>query len=169
MILTLLGLEYRIERSDLAPWHPGRCAEFIVDGKPVAHAGELHPRVVAEFALPERAAAWGMNLDALPASPLVSPKPIGVMPAAVQDIALIVDAKVSAADLMQALKDGAGELLESIELFDRYDKIGDGNVSLAFTLVFRAADRTLKTEEVSAAREAAAAEAHKRCGAMVRA
>ena len=169
VILTLLGLEYRIERSDLAPWHPGRCAEFIVDGKPVAHAGELHPRVVAEFALPERAAAWGMNLDALPASPLVSPKPIGVMPAAVQDIALIVDAKVSAADLMQALKDGAGELLESIELFDRYDKIGDGNVSLAFTLVFRAADRTLKTEEVSAAREAAAAEAHKRCGAMVRA
>lgn len=168
VLLTLMGLDYKIERSDFAPWHPGRCAEFIVDGKPVAHAGELHPRVVAEFALPDRACAWGINLDALPASPLVSPKPVGVMPAAVQDIALIVDAKVSAADLMQALRDGAGELLESIELFDRYDKIGDGKVSLAFTLVFRAFDRTLKTEEVSAAREAAAAEAKKRCGATVR-
>ena len=44
----------------------------------------------------------------------------------------------------------------------------DGKVSLAFTMVFRAADRTLKTEEVSAAREAAAAEALKRCGAIVR-
>jgi phenylalanyl-tRNA synthetase beta chain len=169
VLLTLLGLEYKIERSDLAPWHPGRCAEFIVDGKPVAHAGELHPRVVAEFALPERSAAWGMNLDALPASPLVSPKPVGVMPAAVQDIALIVEANVSAAEVTAALRDGAGDLLESIELFDRYDKIGDGKISLAFTLTFRAPDRTLKTEEVSAAREAAAAEALKRCGATVRA
>lgn len=169
VLLTLMGLEYKIERSDLAPWHPGRCAEFIVDGKAVAHAGELHPRVVAEFALPERSAAWGMNLDALPASPLVSPKPVGVMPAAVQDIALVVDSSVSAAELTSALRDGAGELLESIELFDRYDKLGDGKISLAFTLTFRAADRTLKTEEVSAAREAAAAEALKRCGATMRA
>ena len=168
VLLTLMGLDFKIERSDLAPWHPGRCAEFIVDGKAVAHAGELHPRVVSEFALPERSAAWGLNLDALPESPLVSPKPVGVMPAAVQDIALVVDAKVSAAELTQALRDGAGELLESIELFDRYDKIGDGKVSLAFTLIFRAPDRTLKTEEVSAAREAAAAEALKRCGATVR-
>jgi phenylalanyl-tRNA synthetase beta chain len=169
VLLTLMGLEFKIERSDLAPWHPGRCAEFIVDGIPVAHAGELHPRVVAEFALPERSAAWGINLDALPASPLVSPKPVGVMPAAVQDIALIVDEKVSAAEVTAALRDGAGELLESIELFDRYDKIGDGKISLAFTLTFRAPDRTLKTEEVSASREAAAAEALKRCGATVRA
>lgn len=169
VLLKLMGLDYQIERSDLAPWHPGRCAEFIVDGKAVAHAGELHPRVLIEFGLPERSAAWGMNLDALPPSPLVSPKPVGAMPAAVQDIALIVDASVSAAQLSDALKAGAGELLESIELFDRYDKIGDGKISLAFTLTFRAPDRTLKSEEVSAAREAAAAEANKRHGATVRA
>jgi phenylalanyl-tRNA synthetase beta chain len=91
------------------------------------------------------------------------------MPAAVQDIALVVDQKITAAQLTEALKAGAGELLESIELFDRYDKLGDGKVSLAFTLTFRAPDRTLKTEEVSAARESAAAEAAKRCGATVRA
>jgi phenylalanyl-tRNA synthetase beta chain len=169
VLLTLLGLQFTITRSDLAPWHPGRCAEFIIDGKPVAHAGELHPRVVSEFALPERSAAWAINLDALPPSPLVSPKPVGVMPAAVQDIALIVDSKITAAELTQALKDGAGELLESITLFDRYDKISDGKISLAFTLTFRAPGRTLKTEEVSAAREAAAAQALKRCGAIVRA
>ena len=72
-------------------------------------------------------------------------------------------------ELTQTLKEGAGELLESIELFDRYDKIGDGKVSLAFTMVFRASDRTLKTEEVSAAREAAAALAAKRHAAVVRA
>ncbi|MFM7860858.1 MAG: phenylalanine--tRNA ligase subunit beta, partial [Candidatus Nanopelagicaceae bacterium] len=169
ILLKLMGLDYQIERSDLAPWHPGRCAEFIVDGKPVAHAGELHPRVVAQFAFPERSAAWGINLDALPASPLISPKPVGVMPAAVQDIALIVDQKVSASELMRVLQEGAGDLLESIELFDRYEKIGEGKVSLAFTLTFRAPDRTLKSEEVSAAREAAAALANKRYGAVVRA
>ena len=169
VLLNLMGLDFKIERSDLAPWHPGRCAEFMVEGKAVAHAGELHPRVVAEYALPERSAAWGINLDALPASPMVSPKPVGVMPAAVQDLALIVDEKITASELTQTLKEGAGELLESIELFDRYDKIGDGKVSLAFTMVFRASDRTLKTEEVSAAREAASALAAKRHGAVVRA
>ena len=79
-----------------------------------------------------------------------------------------VDANVSAAQLEQSLVDGAGELLESIVLFDRYDKIGDGKISLAFTLSFRAADRTLTGEEITAAREAAVANAAKLYGATVR-
>jgi phenylalanyl-tRNA synthetase beta chain len=90
------------------------------------------------------------------------------MPIAVQDVALVIDAKVSAAQLQQALVDGAGGLLESIVLFDRYDKIGDGKISLAFTLSFRAPDRTLTGEEISAAREAAVANASKLYGATVR-
>jgi phenylalanyl-tRNA synthetase beta chain len=90
------------------------------------------------------------------------------MPAAVQDVALIVDSNIPAAEVQQALEDGAGDLLESISLFDRYDKIGDGKVSLAFTLTFRAADRTLTGEEVSAMREAATSLAGKRFGATVR-
>jgi phenylalanyl-tRNA synthetase beta chain len=90
------------------------------------------------------------------------------MPAAVQDVALIVESTVSALEVQQALKDGAGDLLESISLFDRYDKVGDGKVSLAFTLTFRAEDRTLTGEEVSAMREAATNLAAKRCGATVR-
>jgi phenylalanyl-tRNA synthetase beta chain len=90
------------------------------------------------------------------------------MPAAVQDVALIVDSAVSAADLEGALREGAGELLESIALFDRYDKIGDGKISLAFTLVFRASDRTLTGEEVSAMRESATAVAVAKFGAVPR-
>jgi phenylalanyl-tRNA synthetase beta chain len=90
------------------------------------------------------------------------------MPAALQDVALIVDQSVAAADLEAALREGAGDLLESITLFDRYDKIGDGKVSLAFTLVFRAEDRTLTGEEVSAMREAATDLAGKKFGAVVR-
>jgi phenylalanyl-tRNA synthetase beta chain len=90
------------------------------------------------------------------------------MPAAVQDVALIVDATVSAADIEGALREGGGHLLESITLFDRYDKIGEGKISLAFTLVFRAQDRTLTGEEVSAMRESATAVAAARFGAVVR-
>jgi phenylalanyl-tRNA synthetase beta chain len=167
-ILGQMNLEWTVKRSDLAPWHPGRCAEFIVNGTPVAHAGELHPRVIADFGLPARSTAWGINLDALPVSPLVTPKPITVMPAAVQDLALVVSSSVPSQDVKDAVVAGAGELLESITLFDRYEAIGDGKVSLAFSLVFRAADRTLTAAEVSGFRDAAAAEAAKRVGASVR-
>jgi phenylalanyl-tRNA synthetase beta chain len=167
-ILQLCNLEWSVARSDLAPWHPGRCAELIVNGKAVAHAGELHPRIIAAYGLPERSVAFAVALNALPESSLVRPTTVGTMPAAVQDVALIVEATVSAADLQAALREGAGELLESITLFDRYDKIGDGKISLAFTLVFRASDRTLTGEEVSAMREAATALAAAKFGAVVR-
>jgi phenylalanyl-tRNA synthetase beta chain len=167
-VLALCNLEWTVARSDLAPWHPGRCAELIVNGKAVAHAGELHPRIVAAYGLPERSVAFAVALNALPESELVRPTTVGTMPAAVQDVALIVDSAVSAGDLQAALREGAGNLLESITLFDRYDKIGDGKVSLAFTLVFRAPDRTLTGEEVSAMREAATAVAAAKFGAIVR-
>ena len=167
-VLALCNLEWTVARSDLAPWHPGRCAELIVNGKAVAHAGELHPRIVAAYGLPERSVAFAVALGALPDSALVRPTTVGTMPAAVQDVALIVDSNVSAADVEGALRAGAGDLLESITLFDRYDKIGDGKISLAFTLVFRAQDRTLTGEEVSAMREAATAVAASKFGAVVR-
>ena len=167
-ILALCSLEWSVARSDLAPWHPGRCAELIVNGKAVAHAGELHPRIVAAYGLPERSVAFTVALSALPESALVRPTTVGTMPAAVQDVALIVESSVSAADVEGALRAGAGELLESITLFDRYDKLGDGKISLAFTLVFRAQDRTLTGEEVSAMREAATAVAASKFGAVVR-
>ena len=167
-VLALCNLEWTVARSDLAPWHPGRCAELIVNGKAVAHAGELHPRIVAAYGLPERSVAFAVALNALPESEIVRPTTVGTMPAAVQDVALIVDSAVSAGDLQAALREGAGDLLESITLFDRYDKIGDGKVSLAFTLVFRAPDRTMTGEEVSAMREAATAVAVAKFGAIVR-
>ncbi len=167
-ILQLCNLEWTVKRSDFAPWHPGRCAELIVDGKAVAHAGELHPRIVAKYGLPERSVAFAVGLSALPDSPRVRPTTVGTMPAALQDVALIVDASVPAADVEKALREGAGELLESITLFDRYDKLGDNKISLAFSLVFRAPDRTLTGAEVTQMREAAVAAAAKATGAILR-
>lgn len=167
-ILELCHLPWSIARSEFAPWHPGRCAELIVDGKPVAHAGELHPRIIAKYGLPARSAAFAVALSALPESPRVRPITVGTMPAALQDVALMVDEKVAAGDVEAALRIGAGPLLESITLFDRYDKVGDGKVSLAFALVFRAEDRTLTGAEITALRESAVAQAARATGAILR-
>jgi phenylalanyl-tRNA synthetase beta chain len=94
------------------------------------------------------------------------------MPAATQDVSVIVDRHTSALQVQAALIAGAGELLESIELFDRYENLSDDEsekISLAFTLTFRAPDRTLTADEVTGYREAAVAEASKLTGAILRA
>jgi phenylalanyl-tRNA synthetase beta chain len=82
----------------------------------------------------------------------------------------VVDAAVPVAQVEAALRAGAGELLEGIRLFDVYTgpQVGEGKRSLAFALRFRAPDRTLEIDEVSAARDAAVAEATARTGALLR-
>jgi phenylalanyl-tRNA synthetase beta chain len=95
---------------------------------------------------------------------------VSPFPVATQDVALVVDAATPAADVEAALRDGAGELLESLRLFDVYagPQLGENRKSLAYTLRFRAPDRTLTAEEASAARDAAVAEATTRTGAVLR-
>jgi phenylalanyl-tRNA synthetase beta chain len=167
-IIEATGNNYEIENCELAPWHPGRCAEFKVAGKVIAHAGELHPRVLLALGLPERGCAFTVILSELPRAQKLVPAKIWSMPAAVQDISLVVSKKVSVAKLKTALQQGAGDLLESIRLFDRYDQLGNNQVSLAFTLTFRAADRTLTSEEVATHRDNAIAQAHRDYGAVLR-
>ncbi len=97
----------------------------------MGHAGELHPRVLKALGLPERTCAAELNLDALEAAGdgtrglRGSPR----SPVATQDVALVVDQFVPHADVEAALREGAGELLESIRLFDVYEnaeQLGDG-------------------------------------------
>ena len=92
------------------------------------------------------------------------------MPLAKEDVALVVDADVTVAAVEHALCDGAGDLLESIRLFDVYtgEQIGAGQKSLAFALRFRAPDRTLTDAETGAARDAAVARAAELTGAVQR-
>ena len=167
-IIESTGNDYEIFSSDLAPWHPGRCAELRVNGKPVAHAGELHPRVITALNLPERSCAFAVILSELPSAGVTKAPDIWSFPAVVQDVALVVESKISAADLTAAIKQGAGPLLESIVLFDRYDQMAGNKVSLAFTLTFRASDRTLTSDEVALYRDQAIAQAAKSVGAVLR-
>jgi phenylalanyl-tRNA synthetase beta chain len=164
-------VELTVRADQHAPWHPGRCAALLVGDRIVGHAGELHPRVVASWGLPERSSAMELDLTLLgfDADPVPAPR-LSTFPVATQDVAVVVDASVPAAEVEAALRDGAGDLLESLRLFDVYRgaQVGEGKASLAFTLRFRAADRTLTVDEVTAARETAVAEASRRTGAVAR-
>ena len=171
------GVELVVRGGQYGPWHPGRCAEFVVvvDGAEtvVGHAGELHPRVVKAFGLPARSSAMELDLDVLEAVGDDTPQApaISTFPVATQDVALVVDKFVPHADVETALREGAGELLEGIRLFDVYEneeQLGDGKKSLAYALRFRAGDRTLTVDEASAARDAAVALAGERTGAVLR-
>ncbi|WP_329624439.1 phenylalanine--tRNA ligase subunit beta [Streptomyces sp. NBC_01255] len=170
------GVELIISADQHAPWHPGRCAAFHaeIDGEKVlvGHAGELHPRVVKAFGLPARSCAMEIDLDLLEKAnegPLKAPR-ISSFPVATQDVALVVATEVPAAEVEAALTEGAGELLESIRLFDVYtgDQLDEGTKSLAYALKFRATDRTLTVDEATAARDAAVALASERTGAVLR-
>ncbi|WP_320067914.1 phenylalanine--tRNA ligase subunit beta [Micromonospora sp. RTGN7] len=153
-----------------APWHPGRCAELLVDGVVIGHAGELHPSVLAALELPRRTSAMELDLDALPPAPVAPAPTISGFPPALIDVALVVDERVPAAEVQHALVEGAGELLEGLRLFDVYasEQLGAGRRSLAYKMTFRATDRTLTVEEAVAARDAAVARAAERFGATLR-
>lgn len=171
------GAELGVRKGQYGPWHPGRCAELTVtvDGEDriIGHAGELHPRVLKALGLPARSCAMELDLDALEQVGDDTPQAPGIstFPVATQDVALVVDAFVPASDVEAALREGAGELLESIRLFDVYEnaeQLGEGRKSLAYALRFRATDRTLTVDEASAARESAVTLAGDRTGAVLR-
>ena len=166
------GVRIDVSAGDDAPFHPGRVARLSVGPVTVGAAGELHPRVIEATGLPPRAAALWLDLDAvIAAAPEVRPAPtVGTQPLAKEDLAVVVDAGVPAAQVQAALAEGAGELLESVRLFDVYEgpQVPEGKRSLAFALRFRAPDRTLSADEIAAAREAALGSAAQRCGATLR-
>jgi phenylalanyl-tRNA synthetase beta chain len=171
-----LRVPVTVRAGERAPWHPGRCAEVLAGpagaAQVVGHAGELHPKACAALGLPPGTCVAELSLDALaehaervPRAPTISSYPV-----ATQDVALVVADDVPAGDVEAALVRGAGPLLESLRLFDVYEgeQVGAGHKSLAYTLRFRAPDRTLTADEASEARAAAVAEAARLVGATPR-
>ncbi|WP_331251051.1 phenylalanine--tRNA ligase subunit beta [Nocardioides sambongensis] len=171
-VADALGVDLTVEAAAVAPWHPGRCAALLLEGRVVGHAGELHPRVCAAFGLPARSVAAEVDVDALIGAAVhLRPAPLfSAYPVAKEDVALVVADDVPAASVEAALREGAGELLESVRLFDVYtgDQVAGGHKSLAYALRFRAADRTLAEGEAARARDAAVARAGELTGAVQR-
>ena len=170
--LGSIGVEAGLSQVEVMGLHPGRGAKVSVSGKEVGIVGELHPDIADELHLPGRVGVFEVDLSAIyDLSPeLITASEIGVMPAATQDLSLVVGLDVSAADLVETIEEGAGELLESISLVDdwRSETLGQKK-SLTFSMVFRAKDKTLTAAEATAAKEAAVQLAAERHGAELRA
>jgi phenylalanyl-tRNA synthetase beta chain len=156
-LLQGTGVEWRAEPTAERPYlHPGRAAAIDAGGGEIGWIGELHPEVGEAWDV-DGGAAFELDADALweliPTGP-TGYRQIAPFPAVLQDIAVAVDEEVPAAAVEAAVASGGGDLLRSARVFDVYrgEQVGTGRKSLALRLEFRAADRTLTDEEVTAVR-----------------
>jgi phenylalanyl-tRNA synthetase beta chain len=167
-----LAVAIRVQAGRHQAMHPGRTAELFVGDRSVGYAGELLPAIADELNLPRVVALVELDLDGLIelGAREVVPRTIASMPAATQDLSLLVDVDVPAGDVLSVIEEGAGELLEQVRLTDDYRATGvpEGKKSLTFALRFRAPDRTLTAAEASAAKLAAVELAGERFGATLR-
>lgn len=137
--------------------HPGRSGQVLADGQPVGALGEIDPQVLDAYEIDERVAWLEVDLGALLAAdrglaPYQAPSRY---PSSDIDLAFTVPDEVSADEVAATIVQAGGELLASVALFDvfRSEQLGQGCRSLAYTLRFEAADRTLNDAEVAAARQ----------------
>jgi phenylalanyl-tRNA synthetase beta chain len=175
-IAAAAGIAMEVEQGERAALHPGRTGVLTATTSgataEVGYVGELLPAVAEASDLPGRVIVAELDLDLVLS--LAVPKPVAPslsgFPAATQDVSLVVGADVPAAEVHQALVEGAGELLESLRLVDDYRGAGvpDGTKSLTFALRFRAPDRTLTAAEATEAKLGGVAVAASRFGATLR-
>ncbi len=157
-LLERLGVdEVAFRRAQPPGYHPGRTAEIALvgTGEVLGVVGEVHPQVASAWDLPGRVVALELDAERLfeLARPVHAYRPLPRYPAVSRDLAVAVRAEVPAERVRQTIVTAAGPLLESVRLFDLYAGPGvpAGWRSLAYSLVYRAADRTLtdaKVEEV---------------------
>ena len=178
VIAEAAGVAIDVVQGTRAALHPGRTGVLQVrdastgSASEVGYVGELHPQVAADADLPGRAFVLELDLDrvlALAGDRVVAAS-LSTYPAATQDVSLVVDAGVPAAEVSAALSEGASALLESLRLVDDYrgEGVPAGSKSLTFALRFRAEDRTLTAAEATEAKLAGVAVAAERFGAQIR-
>ncbi|MEN6345329.1 MAG: phenylalanine--tRNA ligase subunit beta [Armatimonadia bacterium] len=171
--MNVSGVEY--VRDAHPAFHPGRCAQVTVEGKPAGVLGEVVRQVQEAYDLPANTYLFELDLDTLleGAAAFRVYDPLPRFPAALRDIALVVtdDEAHTAAALEAAVRKAAGEYLWKVVAFDLYtdaERLGAGRKSVAFRLTFRAADRTLTDEELDGAMNCVAQHLAETLGAEVR-
>ncbi|HEY5194183.1 MAG TPA: phenylalanine--tRNA ligase subunit beta [Solirubrobacteraceae bacterium] len=159
-VLEALGDALRVQfecRPAAQPFlHPGRSATVFCEGAEIGWLGELHPLIAREWDI-DGAAVMELDLDRLLAIAASESTYRDVIsyPALRQDLAVVLPENVSAACVLEAVRDAAAGLLDDVGVFDVYSgpQVGEGKRSLALSLAFRASDRTLTDEDVAPVRE----------------
>ena len=157
--LALPKLRFKALSADEAPHvQPGRAAAVLSGGTELGWVGELHPLAVDAYQAEAPIVAFELDVDALvkAARPARDYRDVPTFPAVSMDVAFVVDEAVTCEKLMQCMSSAGGKLLEDARLFDVYrdeERVGADKKSMAFALTYRAADRTLTSEEVDKAHE----------------
>ena len=137
-------------------YHPGRKANILYEGKVLGTMGEIHPDVLKNFDLKERAYVAVLDLEEV--YPLAGDHkkytPVAKFPAVSHDFSLLVPLKVTAGEVEDAIREAASPLLEKVELFDIYEgaQVLAGFKSLSYNVSLRAKDHTLSEEEINKVR-----------------
>lgn len=167
-----LAVELQFEQTTQKGLHPGRTASIKIAGELIGYVGEIHPEVAQNYDLPRQISFFELNLDSLLAAVpmLVTAKSLQTYPAATQDLSLVMDVNVPAQEVLNLIRNSAGDLLEEVLLVDdfRGGNLNADEKSLTFSLRFRAADRTLTQTEATEAKDNAVQAANARFGATIR-
>lgn len=175
-VMGRFNVPHRFEPARAGAYHPGRCAELCVGpgaGKPIGYLGQLHPLVAERFDLGGRDVYVAeLDFDTLVDYGLGQPQlaPLARFPGLDRDLALVLDRDAPHEDVESIIRDAGGALLERVALFDLYQgpQVAAGKRSLAYTLRFRAPDRTLTDAEADDAMSRIVASVRSRFGAQVR-
>ncbi|SDC29405.1 phenylalanyl-tRNA synthetase beta subunit [Candidatus Frackibacter sp. WG11] len=151
---TALNIEdYEFNNSEHPSLHPGRTAIIKVKGEEVGILGEVHPDLIDNYDLLPRTVLFELEFEIIVkhANDDLVYRELPKYPASTRDIALVVDVEVTSQDLENIINGVAGDLLETIELFDLYQgkQVEEGTKSLAYSLTYRAQDRTLTDDEIN--------------------
>ena len=155
VILKKFGLNGDFKRADISYLHKGRSADIYVGKNLIGYLGEVHPEVAKSFDVSERMYIAELNVDMLNKLADYSYEFVAISnyPPIERDIAVVVDEGVLAGDLLACVRKGGGNLLVDSKIFDIYrnkEVLGENKKSVAISLIFRLAERTLTDEEVNA-------------------
>lgn len=157
--LALPKVRFKALSAEEAPHlQPGRAAQMLSGGDVVGWVGEIHPLAADAFEAAAPVVAFELDMTVLEraARPARDYVDVPQFPAVARDAAFVVDESVTNEKLMQCMTSAGGKLLEGVQLFDVYrdeERIGAGKKSMAYSLTYRAADRTLTSEEVDKAHD----------------
>ena len=171
-MLARFGVECSIIPGAEPYHHPGRAAKLMAGDVCIAKLGEVHPQTMAAFEVAKRTVNAEVDLQILGElrTKMGHVRNLPKYPAVTRDIALVMDEQTTVGSVLASIRKAGGTLLESAEMFDIYRgaQVGEGKKSVAFSLMFRNAERTLSDDDVNPVLKKILTACERDCGAALR-